>query len=279
MTDTTAALGAAFLLLGGLRLWLAWRSRSVVVGERNGTAVIVRRRGRYRELVLRKDGRELVQSRQAVGDPLDSGPGYVDGFHVAMLLEPRPEQVLFLGGGACIAPRQFEAAYPDVSIDVVENDPWVIAAANRYFGFRITKRISVHATDARKFVKESTFGPYDLVVLDVYDAHGIPPSLRGPELFGALRSALKDSGALIANLVAGSDDVRARIAEAFRGWEIADFVVDDQNTLVLAAPSIPPREVLRERARSTKSRAGDVLRAARNGSPSAGIEPSHGRET
>lgn len=248
MTGTTAALGAAFLLLGSLRLFMAWRSRTWVIGERNGTTVVVRRSGRFLELVLERDGKSLVQSRQDKTNPLSAGPGYVDGLHLGMLLEPRAEHVLFLGGGACIGPRQFEAAYPEMSIDVVENEPLVIAAANRHFGFRITKQVSVHASDARKFVKEATFGPYDLIVVDVYDAQGMPGPLRAPEFFASLRGALADTGAVVVNLIASAADAQASIVEAFPEHELAVFDVDRDNVIVLVAPKIPSTETLIERA-------------------------------
>jgi spermidine synthase len=253
-----AALGVAALLLAGLRLWLAWRSRRWVVGERNGTTVVVRRRGKFLELVLVRDGRELVQSRQERGNELGSGRGYVDGLHVGMLLAPRPERVLFLGGGACIGPRQFEAAYPDASIDVVENDPLVIAAANRHFGFRITRRVAMHAADARKFVTQNTFGPYDLVVLDVYDALGIPAPLATPEFFTDIRHALGDNGALVVNLIRRPEvneaSLLAAITEAFPARAIAVFHVPAErgdaieNAIVLVAPLIPSDAELAERA-------------------------------
>lgn len=260
-------LGVALAALVALRVWLAWRSRRWSVGERDGQAVIVRRRGRFLELVLARDGHELVQSRQDRRSPLSSGPSYVDGLHVAMLLDPRPRRVLFLGGGACVGPRQFEAAYPDVELDVVELDPLVIAAANRWFGLRITKRLSVHAADARKFVSENAFGPYDLVVLDAYDASGIPATLTTPDFFASVRAALSPGGALVVNVARRpeargapldrEDDgagILLTIREAFADRELALFDVpgdargEIDNVVVLVAPRVPPREVLSERA-------------------------------
>lgn len=255
---TLTGLASVFLLVVGLRLALAWRSRRWVLGERNGTTVVVRRRGRFLELVLARDGHELVQSRQQRGGDLGSGRGYVDGLHVGMLLSPRPKRVLFLGGGACIGPRQFEIAYPEVTIDVVEKDPLVIAAANRFFDFRITKRVAVHAADARRFVAENTFGPYDLIVFDVYDALGIPDALTTPAFFATVRSALRDDGALVVNLIrrpeVNETVLVATIAEAFPRCEMAIFDVPAErgggidNAIVLVAPQVPPAAELAERA-------------------------------
>ncbi len=273
--ETLGALGAAALGLGGLRLWLAWRSRQWTVGERNGTTVVVRRRGSFLELVLRRGDEELVQSRQVRGDPLGAGPGYVDGLHVGMLLDPRPERVLFLGGGACIGPRQFEAAYENATVDVVENNPLVIAAANRWFGFRITKRVSLHATDAWKFVRDKTFGPYDLAIVDVYDASGMPAELTTAEFFSSVRGALTAKGAIVVNLIRGSGldepSLLRAVREAFPEHAIALFDVPAsrgasiENVIALVAPEVPPTPELVARAASIEVAPflGEILRHRR----------------
>ncbi|MDB4941607.1 MAG: spermine synthase [Labilithrix sp.] len=252
MTREASFAAAAIALLAAVRAWVTYRRRDVVVGERKGTTVLVRRRGPYRELVLRKGDQELVQSRQHVGDALDAGPGYVDGLHLGMLVRPLPGAVLFLGGGAGSAPRQFETAYPGISIDVVEDNPFVVAAATRYFGLRITSALSIHVADAVTFLGRAEPASYDLVVLDVYDASGIPPALRAGETFEAVRRCLARGGTLVVNLVPSADwseeALDHALARAFPEHERASFGAAPANVLVLLTPKIPTDIELAERA-------------------------------
>lgn len=244
ITTAQMAAFAAFVALGGVRLWLTFRGRRQVAGTlRDGTTVFVRTRGRYRELVLEKDGAEMVQSRQDKDDPLSAGPGYVDGLHIGMLLDERPKRVVFLGGGACIAPRQFEVAYPGVDIDVVEKEPVVIAAASRFFGFKVTKHVAVHVADAKKFVHDLPYGTYDLVVLDCYDAAGVPPELTTAGFFTSLPGA---APAVVANLLKGSAQA-AELRAAYPDCESAVFDAGD-NEILLLAPHVPEQKILAARA-------------------------------
>lgn len=238
------AAAAAFVALGALRLYLTFRGRKNIVGTlKDGTTVFVRRRGRYRELVLERGGVEMVQSRQDRDNPISAGPGYIDGLHVGMLLDERPKRVLFLGGGACIAPRQFEAAYAGVDIDVVEKEPVIIAAASRYFGFKVTPHSAVHVADAKKFLQDLPYGTYDLVVLDCYDAHGVPPEVMTPGFFTSLPGA---APAVVANLLKGSPQA-AQLKAAYPACESAIFETPE-NELLLLAPSIPAQKLLAARA-------------------------------
>ena len=194
MNAAITAAGAAILLLGAVRGWLAFRTRKV--GAWNGTEVIVRRRGRFRELVLARGDDALVQSRQDVHDPLSAGDAYIEGFHLGV--SPGARRALFLGGGAMIGPRQFEFRYPEMTIDVVENNPVVVEAATRYFGFETSHRLALHLDDAASFVADAA--RYDVIVLDVYDAHGVPAELMNAEFCAALRRISNDDGTLVVNL-------------------------------------------------------------------------------
>jgi spermidine synthase len=229
-----AAAGFAFAFLAAIRIWLTVHNRRWLIGkQRDGTDVIVRRGVGGLELVLRDGTASLVQSRS-------SGGGYVDWLHAPMLLEPRPACVLFLGGGAGIAPRQFEKKYPDVTMDVVEKEPLVIAAAAQHFGLKPTRRLSLHTADAIAFVESAPDAAYDAVVLDCYDAHGIPPLLTREEFFRGIRRVLKETGSFVANLIKDSEAARdaslAAIRAVFPNTQTFELA---ENTIVVAAPAIP----------------------------------------
>lgn len=237
MTRITEVCGAAFIVLGLLRVFLTVRGRrSVVIGKaEDGTTVSVRKDGGVRELVLARAGTELVQSRS-------DGGGYVREFHRAMRVTPRPQRILFLGGGACIGPMQFEARYADATIDVVESSPLVVEAAKRYFGFRETARLKLHIADARAFLataaQDGATRSYDLVILDIYDAHGIPPDTATAEFFASIRAVLRSGGTLVANLIRPADKgILATVKEVFPAIDVQD--VTDENALVFASVAAP----------------------------------------
>jgi hypothetical protein len=74
---------------------------------------------------------------------------------------------LFLGGGAYTLPRRISERDPSASITVVELDPEITRAANRFFGLRRDHSIrSVHG-DARAFL-EADHRSWDRIYLDVY---------------------------------------------------------------------------------------------------------------
>lgn len=226
----------ALLVLAGalliLRAGLWWRGRIRVVGERDGTRILVR----GRTLLLARGERALVQSRP--------GPGYVEGLHVGMLVRPQPRRVLFLGGGAFVGPRQFVEAYPEALLDVVELEPLVVRTAERHFGLRPTPRLRVHVGDAAAFVRASRPAAYDLVVHDVYDAVGMPVSVTTAAFFADLARVLAPGGALVVNAIRqlDGDALVAAIQRALPEHAIATYDVPghpSENALILAAPELP----------------------------------------
>lgn len=195
---------AAFVVLAVLRVMLTRKDRGRVVGTWKGTDVIVRQEGHFRELVLRQGGDELVQSRQDLRDPLSAGEGaYIDGFHLAV--PPGAARSLFLGGGAGIAAMQFARRYPGMAIEVVEHNPFVIEAAERDFGFRLEPELG----DAAEFI-DQTEHRYDVIVVDLYDAHGMPGAFATEAFLTKLRDRLSDRGAVVVNLLTGADQSAMR---------------------------------------------------------------------
>lgn len=224
-----AVCGAAIVALATFRIYLTMRKRRVVrVGDLgDGTEVYVRREGGVRELVFVHGDDELVQSRS-------DGSGYVREFHRAMRKTPRPARILFLGGGACVGPMQFAQRYTDVTIDVVEREELIAEVAKKHFDFRETDRMKLHVEDVREFLPKAQ--PYDLVILDLYDARGIPPSLTTAEFFASVRAVVSPGGTLVANLFRPVDKpILDAIGAAFPDAPLDVQEVTSDNALVFAA--------------------------------------------
>lgn len=220
---------AAIVVLALFRIYLTMRKGRVIrMGAlADGTQVVVRREGALRELVLVHGDDELVQSRS-------DGGGYVREFHRAMRTTPRPQRILFLGGGACVGPSQFAKRYDDVTIDVVESEEIVAEAAKRHFDFKETDKLKLHVTDARDFLAEC--GSYDLVILDIYDARGIPSGLTSTEFFASVRARIAPGGTLVANVFRPADPALLdAIRAAFPDAPLDVQDVTEDNALVFAA--------------------------------------------
>lgn len=96
-----------------------------------------------------------------------------EAVHMALLQHPSPERVLLAGGGLGGTLGEILRHRSVRSVDYVELDPELVAAAREHFPGDMTaglddQRVRTHFGDARRFVKASR-GPYDCVVVNLPD--------------------------------------------------------------------------------------------------------------
>jgi spermidine synthase len=127
---------------------------------------------------------------------------YTRYFHASLLFTDTEDidRVLFIGGGGFTGPRIFHEMYPNVTVDVVELDPEVIDAADRYFGIPESARMNVHREGGRQYLK-STNNTYDVIVLDAYRKDSVPFELTTVEFMQLASDRLDHDGVLLANLI------------------------------------------------------------------------------
>jgi len=140
---------------------------------------------------------------------------YTRYFHVPLLFRDSPDvdRVLFVGGGGFSGPKRYLHEY-DVTVDVVEIDPAVVSAAERYFDVTESDDLNVHTRDGRVFLQE-TNRTYDVIVLDAYRSDQVPHHLTTVEFMREARSHLTEDGVVVANVIsarsgAGSEFYRAQ---------------------------------------------------------------------
>ncbi len=121
------------------------------------------------------------------------------GFVSLAFLDRDPKDVLFVGLGAGAMPRYFTGRYPEAIIDIAEIDPDMVAVAQKYFYFKESERMKVHADDGRLFVKR-TRKKYDWIILDAYQNDYIPFHLTTLEFLREVKSRLKEDGIVVANI-------------------------------------------------------------------------------
>jgi len=151
------------------------------------------------------------QSGMYLADPYATRFEYTDFFHLALVMNPKVKDVLFIGLGGGSAPKKFLRDYPEARIDVVELDPAVIAVARRFFFVPPdSPRFRVLAQDGRVFLQQTT-RKYDLIVVDAYYADSIPFHLTTQEFLRELKSRLQPGGLVAANLIGAFEGPKSEV--------------------------------------------------------------------
>jgi len=132
------------------------------------------------------------------GLPISRYTYYVE--QLARTYNPDAKEALVIGLGSGIIPGRF-ARY-GIRTDVVEINPGVVEAAEKYFSFDSQKSPTV-VEDGRNFLKSSA-GPYDIIFLDAFSGDTPPSHLVSVESFGLAKGKLSGGGVLIINFVSGN---------------------------------------------------------------------------
>lgn len=120
---------------------------------------------------------------------------------------PDANSYLVLGGGAYTIPRHVHLDNPDITIDTVELEPFLLPIAHTYFELPIHERLRNHTQDARVYLSTATT-TYDVIFSDVMNSgHYTPPHLLTVEFFTSLRARLAPGGVAFLNYI-GSLDTR-----------------------------------------------------------------------
>ncbi len=134
-----------------------------------------------------------------LADPTDLALPYARLLPASFVFCTKLERMLIVGLGGGSLARFFRAHFPAMMIDVVELDPAVVEVARDHCGFEEDSHLRVHVEDGRDFI-ESTTGPYDVIILDSFDADSIPVHLTTLEFLHAVRTALTPAGIAVANV-------------------------------------------------------------------------------
>lgn len=151
-----------------------------------------------------------------------------------------------LGGGSF---ADFLAdTFPHWKIKVVEIDPVVIRLARKYFP--IHKRIEIIQDDGRVFLQNAR-EKYDIIIMDAFGEHFIPPDLYTLEFFQLLKSSLAKNGLALMNAWE-NDSLNAReLATLRRVFEKGYYIHHPQeqpgNRIYLLAREMDMQQVVKER--------------------------------
>lgn len=166
-------------------------------------------------------------------------------------------RVLVIGGGGYTFPRCAKTVVPKSQVEVVEIDPAVTQAAERYLGFDRQKLdIVVHHQDGRQFItEEAQPGSYDLIVLDAVNDYSVPAHLTTKEFNESVKRILVKNGIYLLTVIDDVADGRLwkacyrTLQQSFPYVELIaarelDWDASDQRTVFVIYASERPLDLL-----------------------------------
>jgi spermidine synthase len=152
------------------------------------------------KLAFQWKGWQLPESEVNLAEPDALPILYARPMSVAAIFPPDIKRVLVLGLGAGSLPVYLDRYLPDATIDTVELDPGVIAAAKKYFGLRETNRFHLIESDGRLFLNRHA-EPYDLIMVDAFTGSYIPFHMMTKEFYKLVRDRLAPHGVAAINII------------------------------------------------------------------------------
>jgi spermidine synthase len=185
-----------------------------------------------------------TQSEMSIDDTDELVIPYTRVIMSSLLLEPSPRHVAMIGLGGGSVAKYCYRYLPGTEITAVEINPDVIALRNEFAIPADDARFRVLLGDGAAWVADAAGQP-DVLIVDGFDADGLPAQLSSQRFYDDCFAALADNGIMVVNMWKGYphyDEYLARINNSFAGnWVIVD-AEDGFNQIVLAVKNtaFPP---------------------------------------
>lgn len=191
-----------------------------------------------------------IQSRMQLQRPDALVLEYTRTMMGFLLFDPAPGHIAMIGlGGGSIA-KFCHRHLPDTHLTVVEINPHVIALRERFKVPPDGPRFRVEHDDGARFVA-NTPHRFDVLLIDAFDAEGMPESLGTRRFYDDCADVLQPGGLLVVNLHASHPHVPVyldRITAALGGALLRVDDRDGTNSVAFAARRGRP---LRQATRGT----------------------------
>jgi spermidine synthase len=157
---------------------------------------LVHTRGRVRTLEFRPGD---VQSAMRLDQPQRLVLAYVRAMLLFALFVPRPRHILMVGLGGGSLPKFCHRHFRATRITVVELRADVIALREQFLLPPDDARLQVVHADALDYVARLRH-EVDVLLVDGFDASGLPPALGSAKFYADCKRALRPGGVLVANV-------------------------------------------------------------------------------
>ncbi len=187
-------------------------------------------------------GSSIKQSCQSLTPPGRPVFHYDDKLLLAAALHPAPRDALILGLGAGSVASHLHRQMPDLSLTAVEQREAVIDIALDHFNLPADERMALFTAEADQFL-DRIEQPRDLILVDLFDAHGPAPTVSTLRFFDHCRERLKRNGILAINLWRTApeawDNAIEHLTTAFgpKRWRLDE---EDGNSIIYAFRDDPP---------------------------------------
>jgi spermidine synthase len=165
-----------------------------------------------------------IQSEMLLSHPDALVLAYARAMMCFALFVPQPRHILMVGlGGGSLAKFCYRH-FPHARITVLEISAEVIALREVFQVPPDDARLRIVHADAADFLRAAP-GRFDVILVDGFDAAGMPAALAGAAFYTDCRRALADGGVLVANILSYDpchDAIATRIATAFDA-RVCDF--------------------------------------------------------
>ncbi|NOU01471.1 MAG: transferase [Gallionella sp.] len=185
-----------------------------------------------------------IQSEMSIDDTDELVIPYTRVMMSFLLLVPTPKHVAMIGLGGGSVAKYCYRYLPDAQVTAVEISAEVIALRNEFAIPKDDARLSVLLGDGAVWVAETDSRP-DVLIVDGFDADGLPAQLCSQAFYDDCYTALADNGILVVNIWKGYpryDEYLSRLNNSFDGNKIIMDAGDDLNHIVLAVKNgaFPP---------------------------------------
>jgi spermidine synthase len=177
-----------------------------------------------------------IQSSMLKNAPFDLELSYTQTMMGFLLLQPVPRSILIVGLGGGSLSKYCYRHFPNCQITTVESHEQVISVRNEFVIPPDEERFNVVHADGANYIA-GLRNSADIIMLDAYDAHGLPRRLRSQRFYNHCFLALRDNGVLVSNLL--KSDLRmgtyiGRIHRAFDKKVIKVKAENNDNDIVYA---------------------------------------------
>lgn len=157
-----------------------------------------------------------VQSSMRLSDPYALDLSYTETMMAFLLFNATPKHILIVGLGGGSLSKYCHRHFPTTRITTLEINPDVIALRDEFLIPPDSEYFRVEHADAVVYLARTDI-QHDIILLDGYDACGLPESLCEEVFYSHCWRALTAGGVLVANLWGGSDGDRGVYLERLRG--------------------------------------------------------------
>ena len=202
-------------------------------------APLVRTRGNRRTLEFQPGD---IQSEMLLSRPDALVLDYARAMMCFTLFVPEPRHILMVGLGGGSLVKFCHRHLPRTRITVLEISAEVIALREQFHVPPDDARLRIVHADAAGYIAAAPASA-DVILVDGFDAAGMPQALGSASFYGACRRALRDGGVLVANLLSYDPQytaLQARVNAAF-GARVCQFEGIAGNNHILFALRVPAR--------------------------------------